>query len=112
MITVGSPHAGAPLTVLRDAATAESVRLIERLTPALPAGPLQDAIDHLRQALDGALPPESPGGLPTPFPYPLGSFSTTPSAATGGARAFALGRAVAGGPFAAVTLDITALPTT
>jgi hypothetical protein len=98
LITLGTPHAGAPLTPLRDPATAEALRAINHLLPSgVAAGPLHDALGHLTQALDGYLPGAS-GALPTPWPYPVGAFTATGATDTGGVPALALGGQLDGSP--------------
>jgi large repetitive protein len=97
LVTVGTPHQGAALTPLVDAATADAVRLIFRWLPnGLPAGPLQDALQHLHTALDGYLPPPSASALPVPWPYPVADFDGASSTDTGGVPALALGGQLGG----------------
>ena len=92
LITLGTPHAGAPLTPLTDPATGDALRGYSDLFPSgLPAGPLQDALKHLLSAIDGYLPPASAGGLPVAWPYPVGDFGGAASTDTGGVPALALG---------------------
>jgi hypothetical protein len=109
LITVGTPHAGAPLSVLRVPALADAVRLVDRLALPLAAGPIKDALDHLKEALDGLLPPAAPGQPPRPRPYPIGSFAGTDSTDTAGVPAFALGGTVAGDLFAVVKAGFVSL---
>ena len=97
LITLGTPHHGAPLTPLTDAATAEALRMIGKLLPnGLTAGPLNDALVHLQSALDGYLAPKTTGALPVPFPYPYGDFTGMTSSDTGGVPALALGGQLGG----------------
>jgi len=97
LITLGTPHAGAPLTPLTDPATAEAVRACAHLFPAgVAPGPLHDALAHLLQALDGYLPPATGGALPTAWPYPVGDFAGAASTDTGGVPALALGGQLGG----------------
>ncbi len=105
LITLGTPHAGAPLTPLTDPVTAEALRAYAHLFPAgVAPGPLHDALAHLQRALDGYLPPASAGGLPIPWPYPIGDFAGAPSSDTAGVPALALG-----GPLgAAASVDLLA----
>ena len=96
LVTLGTPHQGSPLTPLTDTATAEAVRAIGALLPGgLAGGPLEDAISHLRTALDGYLPP-SAGGLPPAAPYPYGDFVGAAGTDTGGVPALALGGQLGG----------------
>ena len=97
LITLGTPHAGAPLTPLTDPATGDALRAYAHLFPAgLASGPLQDALTHLLNAIDGYLPPASIGGLPVPWPYPVDDFAGAPSTDTGGVPALALGGLLGG----------------
>lgn len=101
LITIGSPHAGSPLAPIIDPGVADAVRLIERLTPTLATGPVNDALMHLRKALDGFLPPPGPNLLATAAPYPVGSFAGGATTDTGGVQAFAIGGAISGNLFQA-----------
>ncbi len=75
LVTLGTPHSGAPLTPLTDTITADGLRAYTRLLPkGAAAGPLSDALQHLLAALDGYLPAAS-GKLATPWPYPVGAFA-------------------------------------
>jgi hypothetical protein len=99
LITLGTPHSGTTLEPLRDPAMSDALRLLDRLTPAMPAGPLTDALAHLRQALDGYLPATAESLLPIPRPYPVGSFAGTTTTETGGVAALALGSLLTGDLF-------------
>ena len=112
LITLGTPHAGAPLTVLRDQPLADAVRLLDRLALPLAAGAIKDSLEHLKQALDGFLPPIGPGQPPRPRPYPIGSFAGTDSTDTAGVPAFALGGTMAGDLFATVKAALVSNATT
>ena len=95
--TLGTPHLSAPLTPLTDGPTAEALRAIGTLLPnGLAPGPLTDALNHLRHALDGYLPPATAGALPLPFPYPYGDFAGSADTGTGGVPALALGGPLGG----------------
>jgi large repetitive protein len=97
LITLGTPHTGAPLTPLTDPPTAEALRWITHMFPGeVAAGPLRDAIQHLLSALDGYLP-VAPNALPEPWPYPIGDFTGSASTDTGGVPALALGGLLGGG---------------
>ena len=99
LITLGTPHAGAPLTPLTDPATGDALRAYAHLFPGgLAAGPLQDALAYLLTAIDGYLPSANPGGLPVPWPYPVDDFAGAPSTDTGGVPALALGGLLGGAP--------------
>lgn len=92
LITLGTPHHGAPLTPLTDAPTADALRVLANWLPdGLPPGDLNDALTHLLQALDGYLPPPAAGALAVSWPYPVADFDTTGSIDTGGVSALALG---------------------
>jgi large repetitive protein len=96
LITLGTPHLGTALPFLTDPLIASAVRLLQPLRSGMAAGPMRDAFDHYFSALDGFLPPASPGGLPSAAPYPAGSFTGTPTTDTGGRPAFAIGSTLAG----------------
>ena len=97
LITLGTPHQGAPLTPLVDKATADAVRVLGDLLPGgVAAGPLQDALTHLTRALDGYLPPPAAGALPMAWPYPVADFTGTGTTDTGGVPALALGGKLGG----------------
>jgi large repetitive protein len=99
LITVGSPHQGAPLTPLLDEPTADALRVIGNWLPnGVAAGPLQDALAHLARALDGYLPPPAapPGALPIAWPYPVADFAGAGTTTTGGVPALALGGQLGG----------------
>ena len=55
LITLGTPHLAGSLLPVLDADVATAVRTVAELTPALPAGPLRDALDEIGAALDGRL---------------------------------------------------------
>ena len=77
LITLGTPHLGAPLPFLRDPVLGDAVRLAAVLAPQLPASPLADALAHLARAVEGYQPAPSPGALDIPDPYPESAFSQT-----------------------------------
>ncbi len=77
LITLGTPHLGAPLPFLSDPALGDAVRLAAVLAPQLPASPLADALGHLAHAVEGYRPAPSPGALDIPDPYPASAFSQT-----------------------------------
>lgn len=74
LITLGTPHLGAPLAFLSDVELGDAVRLGGALRPTMPASVLRAGLDHLLTAVEGYIPPVSPGGLATPNPYPSRSF--------------------------------------
>jgi large repetitive protein len=96
VITLGTPHLGSPLPFLTDPLTSSVVRLLQPLVSGFAAGPMPDTFNHYFSALDGYLPAANPGNLPTPSPYPTGSFSGTPTTDTAGVPAFAIGSSLAG----------------
>ncbi len=98
LITLGTPHQGAPLTPLVDRPTADALRVIADWLPGgLAAGPLQDALAHLSSALDGYIPPPNAGALPVAWPYPVADFNGAGTTTTGGVPALALGGQLGGG---------------
>jgi hypothetical protein len=96
LITLGTPHLGSPLPFLTDPLMSSVVRLLQPLASGFAAGPMLDTFNHYFGALDGYLPAARPGDLPTPSPYPTGSFSGTPTTDTAGVPAFAIGSSLAG----------------
>lgn len=97
LITLGTPHGGAPLTPLTDASTAEALRWYKHLfANGVAAGPLRDALQHLLAALDGYLPAAS-NALPIPWPYPIPDFIDNVTSDTNGVPALALGGVLGGG---------------
>ena len=97
LVTLGTPHQGAPLTPLVDKTTADALRVIGHWLPGgVATGPLQDALVHLTQALDSYLPPPNAGALPEAWPYPVADFTGTATTDTGGVPALALGGTVGG----------------
>ena len=100
LITLGTPHSGAPLPFLTDDTIATAVRFVQLLIPdAMASSSLRDTLPHLVTALDGYLPPASPGALAVPAPYPAGSFAGTATTDTGGRPALALGGTLPGSLF-------------
>ncbi len=77
LITLGTPHLGAPLPFLRDPVLGDAVRLAAVLVPQLPPSPVADALTHLARAVEGYRPAPSPGALDLPDPYPESAFSQT-----------------------------------
>lgn len=77
LVALGVPFGPTPLAPLRDARVADAVRLVARLVPDAPSGPLREALAHLTAALDGWIPPAKTGDLPIAAPYPIGSFTDT-----------------------------------
>lgn len=109
IITLGTPHLGAALTPLTDSATAEAVRFLINLLPSgVAAGPLHDALQHLRSALDSYLPAASAGQLPQAWPYPIGSFAGAAGTDTGGVPVLALGGQLTEDLLGALTTAIAA----
>lgn len=77
LITVGTPHLGAPLSFLTDPEIGDAVRIAGVLRPSMAASVVRDALDHLTTGLEGYLPPPSAGALATAHPYPVASFAMT-----------------------------------
>jgi hypothetical protein len=92
LITLGTPHAGAPLPFLTDAGVGDAVRWAQQSLAQFPASSLRDALAHIILALDGYLPAAA-GQLAQATLYPAGSFnfSGAGDTGTGGASALALG---------------------
>jgi hypothetical protein len=91
LITIATPFTGAPITPLTDPSTAEAVRWCAAQLPGgLPAGPLNDALATLGQALDGYAPPPAPGQPAPAWPFGVGDFAGIASADTGGVPALAI----------------------
>jgi hypothetical protein len=78
LITIGSPHLGAPLPFLREPEHGDAVRLAALLLPHLPESPLKDALTHLARAVDGYRPGPAPGALDVADPYPEAAFGSSP----------------------------------
>lgn len=98
IITLGTPHLGAGLPFLKDETMANALRILQPVISASPASdPNLQAVQHLLSALDGYLS-ATPGSLPIPNPYPLGSFNPTVPAGvdTAGRSALAIGSQLAG----------------
>jgi hypothetical protein len=74
LITLGTPHLGAPLAFLSDVELGDAVRLAGVMRPNMAASVVRDALDHLLAAVEGYVPPAAPGALATPNPYPSRSF--------------------------------------
>ena len=88
LITIGTPHGTAPLTVLDDPAQADALRLAGRLLGAAGVtGPLRDALDHLLAAAEGW---QATSTLPTPLAYPRERFTGDSDHGTGGVPALAI----------------------
>jgi hypothetical protein len=111
LITLGTPHLGSPLPFFTDPLMSSVVRLLQPLASGVAAGPFLDTLNHYFSALDGFVPAAKPGDLPTPAPYPTGSFSGTPTTDTAGVAAFAIGSQLAGTLQQAVAAGVAALAT-
>jgi hypothetical protein len=96
LITLGTPHLGTPLFPLLDRATGTALRAVKGLAPALPAGPLSDAVDALIRAADQYIEAPGPGQIPTPAPFPVAAFTAPGTIDTGGVPALALGGPITG----------------
>jgi large repetitive protein len=98
LITLGTPHLGAPLPFLTDSGIADALRILQSVAPAAVGNdPNLNALQHILGALDGFVPAAG-GNPPVANPYPYGSFnfSGTPSLDTGGRPAFGLGSTLTG----------------
>ncbi|MEV0181704.1 alpha/beta hydrolase [Streptomyces sp. NPDC050625] len=78
LITIGTPHLGAPLPFLREPEHGDAVRLAGLLLPQLQDSPLKDALAHLVQAVEGYRPGATPGALDVADPYPEAAFGSSP----------------------------------
>jgi hypothetical protein len=88
LITIGTPHGPAPLTVLDDPAEADALRLAAGLLAAAgTTGPARDALDHLVAAADGW---QATAALPTRLVYPRERFAGDADHGTGGVPALAI----------------------
>jgi hypothetical protein len=78
LITLGTPHGGAPLAFLSDADQGNALRSIQRLMPsALPNDQITAALAHMITAIDAYTPSANAGGLPTAAAYPAADFNYT-----------------------------------
>ncbi|HEY6489867.1 MAG: DUF6603 domain-containing protein [Terracidiphilus sp.] len=99
VITLGTPHLGAGLPFLTDESMANALRILQSTLPTAAASDKNiAALQHILSALDGYLSPAAAGDLPTPNPYPVGSFNPAVPAGvdTGGKPALALGSQLSG----------------
>ena len=98
LITLGSPHQGAPLTPLLDESTADALRVIGDWLPKR-SGRWAAAgrTGRFRRAgLDGYLPPATGRCRPIAWPYPVADFAGAGTTTTGGVPQCALGGPVGG----------------
>jgi hypothetical protein len=88
LVTIGTPHGGAPLTMLDDPDESDALRLAARLLGAAGVtGPRRDAVDHLLAAAEGW---QATATLPTRLTYPRERFTGDSNHATGGVPALAI----------------------
>ena len=88
LITIGTPHGPAPLTVLDDPAQADALRLPPASSaPPGVTGPLRDVLDHLLAAAEGW---QATSTLPTRLAYPRERFTGDSDHGTGGVPALAI----------------------
>ena len=113
LITLGTPHGPAPLTVLQDADAADALRVAARLLAAggTTAGSLADAVRHLMDAAEG-WHVDGDGAPPTPLRYPIARFAGAPSAELGGVPGLALAGRLADELTSAATTAIRAVAET
>ena len=113
LITLGTPHAGAPLPFLTDNGVADAVRFVQQLLPSIPAGPLLAALSHIVQAVDGYTAPATANAVAVKAPYPVGSFNFTGAGSTdtGTVHALALGGSLAVDLLASVKQALAAMST-
>ncbi len=99
LITLGTPHGGAPLSFLSDADQGNALRLIQQLVPSpAPNDQLTVALAHMLTAIDAYTPTSTAGGLPVAATYPAADFNYTSGTNldTGGRPALALGGTLTG----------------
>jgi hypothetical protein len=94
VVTLGTPHAGTPLSALADETLADAVRLARALVDAAGAAPVLRAIDFAASVLDGWVP--LPSGRPMALGFPLAAFSGVPSGIVDTVRGLAIPGAVGG----------------
>ncbi len=113
LITLGTPHAGAPLPFFADKNMASSVRFLQQTLPSMPAGPLASALAHIVRALDGYTTPATANAVAAASPYPVAAFNFTGTGTTdtGGVSALALGGSLAGNLLDPVKQAIAAMAT-
>ena len=107
LVTIGTPHRGAPLDALRQPSLAQALRVAGRWLASMPASPARDALQRLHAALDGW----RDGGAnlpPVADVFPVGSFAPTASVATNGVPALALGSRLGGDAFLALRSGLSA----
>lgn len=108
LVTMGTPHRGAPLSALRESSLAQALRLTGRWLASMPASPVKDALVQLHAALDGWRG-GGPGELPIASVFPVGSFAPAASVATNGVPALALGSRLGSDVFVALRSGLSAL---
>jgi hypothetical protein len=114
LITLGTPHAGAPLPFFTDPTIGSAVRFVQQLLPSMPAGPVKSAIAHIVRALDGYAAPASANAVATSSPYPVATFNFTGagSSDTKGVPALALGGTLSSALLDRVQQAVAAMATT
>ncbi|MGR4867338.1 DUF6603 domain-containing protein [Variovorax sp. LARHSF232] len=108
IVTIGTPHRGAPLSALRETSLAQALRLAGRWLASVPASPVKDALVELHAALDGWREGGA-GELPVASVFPVGSFAPAASVATHGVPALALGSRLGSDAFVALRSGLGAL---
>ena len=111
LITLGTPHGGAPLSALAAPDVAEALRAARLvLQSAGEQGSLADAVAHLSHLLDG-WQPGAQGAPAIPLRYPLERFAGANGAGTGtgGVPAVAIGGLVGQGTFERMADGLAAL---
>ncbi len=114
LITLGTPHAGSPLPFFADSNVADAVRFLQTLLPSIPAGPLNAALNHIVQAMDGYTTTTVANAVAVKSPYPIGSFNFSGAGTTdtAGVSALALGGTIPGDLLDAAKQAIGAMATT
>jgi hypothetical protein len=113
LITLGTPHLGSDLPFLSDGEMGDALRVVQLVLPQVAAGPINDALKFLLQALDGYGKPATAGGLPAALPFPAGSFPaqiTAPASIdSGGKPVLAIGSQLPGALLDALKPALSAL---
>jgi hypothetical protein len=100
LITLGTPHMGAPLPFLTDLATGDGARIAQALRDVMPPSALRDALDHILHAMDGYLPAAAASSPPIALSYPAASFNSGAPFDTGTVPVIALQGQLTDDPFA------------
>jgi large repetitive protein len=113
LITLGTPHAGAPLPFFSDANFGNAVRFLQQLLPSIPAGPLLSALQHIVRAMDGYAARADANTVAAAARYPIASFNFAGGGPpdTAGVAALALGGTLPGSLLDTVKQAVAAMAT-